>query len=69
MASLGCKERETVATLVIEMSMNDARLLFQPRDYCAHYRIQRLNSRRDRFPNFQACKREQHAGDACEHLD
>lgn len=68
MASLGCKERETVATLLTEMSMNDSRLVCQQRDPCAHDLIPLLKSKCDRFPNFQACQREPRDGHACEHL-
>ncbi|XP_003981990.1 NADH dehydrogenase [ubiquinone] 1 beta subcomplex subunit 7 [Felis catus] len=62
----GRKEREMVAT---QQQMNDAQLALQQRDYCAHYLIRLLKCKRDSFPNFLACKHEQHAWDHCEHLD
>lgn len=62
----GRKEREMVAT---QQEMNDARLVLQQRDYCAHYLIRLLKCKRDSFPNFLACKHEQHDWDYCEHLD
>ncbi|XP_054551977.1 N-alpha-acetyltransferase 20 isoform X4 [Talpa occidentalis] len=49
--------------------MNDAQLVLQQRDYCAHYLILLLKCKRDSFPNFLACKHEQHDWDYCEHLD
>ncbi|KAK2506549.1 hypothetical protein MC885_015301 [Smutsia gigantea] len=60
------KEREMVAT---QQQMNDAQLVLQQRDYCAHYLIRLLQCKRDSFPNFLACKHEQHDWDYCEHLD
>ncbi|XP_003915099.2 NADH dehydrogenase [ubiquinone] 1 beta subcomplex subunit 7 [Papio anubis] len=60
------KEREMVAT---QQEMMDAQLSLQLRDYCAHYLIQLLKCRRDRFPNFLACKQEQHDWHYCEHRD
>ncbi|XP_004688741.1 PREDICTED: NADH dehydrogenase [ubiquinone] 1 beta subcomplex subunit 7 [Condylura cristata] len=60
------KEREMVAT---QQEMNDAQLVLQQRDYCAHYLIRLLKCKRDSFPNFLACKHEQHDWDYCEHLD
>ncbi|KAF0886681.1 NADH dehydrogenase [ubiquinone] 1 beta subcomplex subunit 7 [Crocuta crocuta] len=62
----GRKEREMVAT---QQQMNDAQLTLQQRDYCAHYLIRLLKCKRDSFPNFLACKHEQHDWDYCEHLD
>ncbi|XP_070272262.1 NADH dehydrogenase [ubiquinone] 1 beta subcomplex subunit 7 [Myotis yumanensis] len=62
----GRKEREMVAT---QQQMNDAQLVLQQRDYCAHYLIRLLKCKRDSFPNFLACKHEQHDWDYCEHLD
>ncbi|XP_039108159.1 NADH dehydrogenase [ubiquinone] 1 beta subcomplex subunit 7 [Hyaena hyaena] len=62
----GRKEREMVAT---RQQMNDAQLTLQQRDYCAHYLIRLLKCKRDSFPNFLACKHEQHDWDYCEHLD
>ncbi|ELK06768.1 NADH dehydrogenase [ubiquinone] 1 beta subcomplex subunit 7 [Pteropus alecto] len=62
----GRKEREMVAT---QQEMNDAQLVLQQRDYCAHYLIRLLKCKRDSFPNFLACKHEQHDWDYCEHLD
>ncbi|XP_004442635.1 PREDICTED: NADH dehydrogenase [ubiquinone] 1 beta subcomplex subunit 7 [Ceratotherium simum simum] len=62
----GRKEREMVAT---QQQMNDAQLVLQQRDYCAHYLIRLLKCKRDSFPNFLGCKREQHDWDHCEHLD
>ncbi|XP_006993120.1 NADH dehydrogenase [ubiquinone] 1 beta subcomplex subunit 7 [Peromyscus maniculatus bairdii] len=60
------KERVMVAT---QQEMNDAQLTLQQRDYCAHYLIRLLKCKRDSFPNFVACKHEQHDWDYCEHLD
>ncbi|CAO2611111.1 NADH dehydrogenase [ubiquinone] 1 beta subcomplex subunit 7 [Lemmus lemmus] len=60
------KERVMVAT---QQEMNDAQLTLQQRDYCAHYLIRLLKCKRDSFPNFLACKHEQHDWDYCEHLD
>ncbi|CAH6812216.1 NADH dehydrogenase [ubiquinone] 1 beta subcomplex subunit 7 [Phodopus roborovskii] len=60
------KERVMVAT---QQEMNDAQLVLQQRDYCAHYLIRLLKCRRDSFPNFLACKHERHDWDYCEHLD
>ncbi|XP_045406961.1 NADH dehydrogenase [ubiquinone] 1 beta subcomplex subunit 7-like [Lemur catta] len=60
------KEREMVAT---QQEMNDAQLTLQQRDYCAHYLIRLLKCKRDSFPNFLACKHEQHDWNYCEHLD
>nr|XP_020772303.1 NADH dehydrogenase [ubiquinone] 1 beta subcomplex subunit 7 [Odocoileus virginianus texanus] len=57
---------EMVAT---QQEMNDAQLVLQQRDYCAHYLIRFLKCKRDNFPNFLACKHEQHDWDYCEHLD
>ncbi|XP_054549303.1 NADH dehydrogenase [ubiquinone] 1 beta subcomplex subunit 7 isoform X1 [Talpa occidentalis] len=57
---------EMVAT---QQEMNDAQLVLQQRDYCAHYLIRLLKCKRDSFPNFLACKHEQHDWDYCEHLD
>ncbi|KAB0368824.1 hypothetical protein FD755_019858 [Muntiacus reevesi] len=57
------KEREMVAT---QQEMNDAQLVLRQRDYCAHYLIRFLKCKRDNFPNFLACKHEQHDW---EHLD
>ena len=57
---------ETVAT---QQEMNDAQLVLQQRDYCAHYLIRLLRCKRDSFPNFLACKHEQHDWDSCEHLE
>eukprot|EP00071_Canis_lupus_P051105 XP_533892.2 NADH dehydrogenase [ubiquinone] 1 beta subcomplex subunit 7 [Canis lupus familiaris] len=62
----GRKEREMVAT---QQQMNDAQLVLQQRDYCAHYLIRLLKCKRDSFPNILACKHEQHDWDYCEHLD
>uniref|UniRef100_G1QDL4 NADH dehydrogenase [ubiquinone] 1 beta subcomplex subunit 7 n=1 Tax=Myotis lucifugus TaxID=59463 RepID=G1QDL4_MYOLU len=62
----GRKEREMVAT---RQQMNDAQLVLQQRDYCAHYLIQLLKRKRNSFPNFLACKHEQHDWVYCEHLD
>ncbi|GAB5567823.1 NADH dehydrogenase [ubiquinone] 1 beta subcomplex subunit 7 [Prionailurus iriomotensis] len=62
----GRKEREMVAT---QQQMNDAQLVLQQRDYCAHYLIRLLKCKRDSFPNFLACKHEQHDWDHCEHLE
>ncbi|VCX36770.1 unnamed protein product [Gulo gulo] len=62
----GRKEREMVAT---QQQMNDAQLVLQQRDYCAHYLIRLLKCKRDSFPNFLACKHEQHDWEYCEHLD
>ncbi|XP_006738166.1 NADH dehydrogenase [ubiquinone] 1 beta subcomplex subunit 7 [Leptonychotes weddellii] len=62
----GRKEREMVAT---QQQMNDAQLLLQQRDYCAHYLIRLLKCKRDSFPNFLACRHEQHDWEYCEHLD
>lgn len=62
----GRKEREMVAT---QQQMNDAQLVLQQRDYCAHYLIRLLKCKRDSFPNFVGCKHEQHDWDYCEHLD
>ncbi|XP_066128598.1 NADH dehydrogenase [ubiquinone] 1 beta subcomplex subunit 7 [Saccopteryx bilineata] len=62
----GRKEREMVAT---QQEMNDAQLVLQQRDYCAHYLIRLLKCKRDSFPNFLACKHEQHDWEYCEHLD
>ncbi|KAB0356628.1 hypothetical protein FD754_000784 [Muntiacus muntjak] len=44
-------------------------LVLRQRDYCAHYLIRFLKCKRDNFPNFLACKHEQHDWDYCEHLD
>ncbi|MBV98184.1 NADH dehydrogenase [ubiquinone] 1 beta subcomplex subunit 7, partial [Eschrichtius robustus] len=52
-----------------QQEMNDAQLVLQQRDYCAHYLIRLLRCKRDSFPNFLACKHEQHDWDSCEHLD
>lgn len=52
-----------------QQEMNDAQLTLQQRDYCAHYLIRLLKCKRDSFPNFLACKHEQHDWDYCEHLD
>lgn len=52
-----------------QQEMNDAQLVLQQRDYCAHYLIQLLKCKRDSFPNFLACKHEQHDWDYCEHLE
>lgn len=52
-----------------QQEMNDAQLVLQQRDYCAHYLIRLLKCKRDSFPNFLACKHEQHDWDYCEHLD
>ncbi|XP_040846904.1 NADH dehydrogenase [ubiquinone] 1 beta subcomplex subunit 7 [Ochotona curzoniae] len=60
------KEREMVAT---QQQMSDAQLTLEQRDYCAHYLIRLLKCKRDSFPNFLACKHEQHDWDYCEHLD
>ncbi|XP_047387134.1 NADH dehydrogenase [ubiquinone] 1 beta subcomplex subunit 7 [Sciurus carolinensis] len=60
------KERVMVAT---QQEMNDAQLTLPQRDYCAHYLIRLLKCKRDSFPNFLACKHEQHDWDYCEHLD
>ncbi|XP_069351477.1 NADH dehydrogenase [ubiquinone] 1 beta subcomplex subunit 7-like [Eulemur rufifrons] len=60
------KERVMVAT---QQEMNDAQLTLQQRDYCAHYLIRLLKCKRDSFPNFLACKHEQHDWNYCEHLD
>lgn len=57
---------EMVAT---RQQMNDAQLTLQQRDYCAHYLIRLLKCKRDSFPNFLACKHEQHDWDYCEHLE
>nr|XP_023500969.1 NADH dehydrogenase [ubiquinone] 1 beta subcomplex subunit 7 isoform X1 [Equus caballus] len=57
---------EMVAT---QQQMNDAQLVLQQRDYCAHHLIRLLKCKRDSFPNFLACKHERHAWDHCEHLD
>ena len=57
---------EMVAT---QQEMNDAQLVLQQRDYCAHYLIRFLKCKRDNFPNFLACKHEQHDWDYCEHLE
>lgn len=57
---------EMVAT---QQQMNDAQLVLQQRDYCAHYLIRLLKCKRDSFPNILACKHEQHDWDYCEHLD
>uniref|UniRef100_G1LYA3 NADH dehydrogenase [ubiquinone] 1 beta subcomplex subunit 7 n=1 Tax=Ailuropoda melanoleuca TaxID=9646 RepID=G1LYA3_AILME len=57
---------EMVAT---QQQMSDAQLVLQQRDYCAHYLIRLLKCKRDSFPNFLACKHEQHDWDYCEHLD
>ncbi|XP_076977696.1 NADH dehydrogenase [ubiquinone] 1 beta subcomplex subunit 7 [Tamandua tetradactyla] len=62
----GRKERVMVAT---QQEMNDAQLKLDQRDYCAHYLIRLLKCKRDSFPNFLACKHEQHDWDYCEHLD
>lgn len=62
----GRKEREMVAT---QQEMNDAQLVLKQRDYCAHHLIRLLKCKRDSFPNFLACKHEQHDWDHCEHLD
>lgn len=60
------KERVMVAT---QQEMSDAQLTLQQRDYCAHHLIRLLKCKRDSFPNFLACRHEQHAWDHCEHLD
>ncbi|XP_012498193.1 PREDICTED: NADH dehydrogenase [ubiquinone] 1 beta subcomplex subunit 7 [Propithecus coquereli] len=60
------KQREMVAT---QQEMSDAQLTLQQRDYCAHYLIRLLKCKRDSFPNFLACKHEQHDWNYCEHLD
>ncbi|XP_051024468.1 NADH dehydrogenase [ubiquinone] 1 beta subcomplex subunit 7 [Acomys russatus] len=60
------KERVMVAT---QQEMSDAQLTLEQRDYCAHYLIRLLKCKRDSFPNFLACKHEQHDWDYCEHLD
>ncbi|EDL92270.1 NADH dehydrogenase (ubiquinone) 1 beta subcomplex, 7 (predicted) [Rattus norvegicus] len=60
------KERVMVAT---QQEMMDAQLTLQQRDYCAHYLIRLLKCKRDSFPNFVACKHEQHDWDYCEHQD
>ncbi|XP_058513779.1 NADH dehydrogenase [ubiquinone] 1 beta subcomplex subunit 7 [Ochotona princeps] len=60
------REREMVAT---QQQMSDAQLTLEQRDYCAHYLIRLLKCKRDSFPNFLACKHEQHDWDYCEHLD
>lgn len=52
-----------------QQEMNDAQLTLQQRDYCAHYLIRLLKCKRDSFPNFVACKHEQHDWDYCEHLE
>lgn len=52
-----------------QQQMNDAQLVLQQRDYCAHHLIRLLKCKRDSFPNFLACKHERHAWDHCEHLD
>lgn len=52
-----------------QQEMNDAQLVLQQRDYCAHYLIKLLKCKRDSFPNFLACKHEQHDWDYCEHLE
>lgn len=52
-----------------QQEMMDAQLTLQQRDYCAHYLIQLLKCKRDNFPNFLACKHEQHDWDYCEHLE
>lgn len=57
---------EMVAT---QQEMNDAQLVLQQRDYCAHYLIRFLKCKRDSFPNLLACKHEQHDWDYCEHLE
>lgn len=57
---------EMVAT---QQQMNDAQLVLQQRDYCAHYLIRLLKCKRDSFPNFLACKHEQHDWEYCEHLE
>lgn len=57
---------EMVAT---QQQMSDAQLVLQQRDYCAHYLIRLLKCKRDSFPNFLACKHEQHDWDYCEHLE
>ena len=57
---------EVVAT---QQEMNDAQLVLQQRDYCAHYLIRLLKCKRDSFPNFLACKHERHDWDYCEHLE
>ncbi|KAM7140926.1 NADH dehydrogenase [ubiquinone] 1 beta subcomplex subunit 7 [Molossus nigricans] len=62
----GRKEREMVAT---QQEMNDAQLVVQQRDYCAHHLIRLLKCKRDSFPNFLACKHERHDWEYCEHLD
>ncbi|KAM6218269.1 NADH dehydrogenase [ubiquinone] 1 beta subcomplex subunit 7 [Rhynchocyon petersi] len=60
------KERVMVAT---QQQMNDAQLPLHLRDYCAHHLIRLLKCKRDTFPNFLACKHEQHDWEYCEHLD
>uniref|UniRef100_A0A4X2LYN6 NADH dehydrogenase [ubiquinone] 1 beta subcomplex subunit 7 n=1 Tax=Vombatus ursinus TaxID=29139 RepID=A0A4X2LYN6_VOMUR len=62
----GRKERVMVAT---QREMNDAQLLLQQRDYCAHHLIRLLKCKPDCFPNFLACGREKHIWDLCEHRD
>lgn len=57
---------EMVAT---QQQMSDAQLTLEQRDYCAHYLIRLLKCKRDSFPNFLACKHEQHDWDYCEHLE
>lgn len=52
-----------------QQEMNDAQLTLEQRDYCAHHLIRLLKCKRDSFPNFLACKHEQHAWDHCEHLE
>lgn len=52
-----------------QQEMMDAQLSLQLRDYCAHYLIQLLKCKRDKFPNFLACKQEQHDWHYCEHRE
>ncbi|EGW14123.1 NADH dehydrogenase [ubiquinone] 1 beta subcomplex subunit 7 [Cricetulus griseus] len=60
------KEHVRVAT---QQEMNDAQLTLQQHDYCAHYLIRLPKCKRDSFPNFLACKHEQHDWHYCDHLD
>ncbi|XP_058146513.1 NADH dehydrogenase [ubiquinone] 1 beta subcomplex subunit 7 [Dasypus novemcinctus] len=62
----GRKERVMVAT---QQEMVDAQLMLNQRDYCAHHLIQLLKCKRDHFPNFLACKHQEHEWHHCEHLD
>ncbi|XP_020634179.1 NADH dehydrogenase [ubiquinone] 1 beta subcomplex subunit 7 [Pogona vitticeps] len=65
----GFPERKERVMLATWQQMVDAQIPLEQRDYCAHYLIQYMKCRRDKFPNIFGCKHEKHDWDYCEYQD